>query len=303
MTLKILVTGSTGNVGRAVVDCLVEMGAPVRAAVRPSEIANTPNLPAGVEITPFDLGDPTTFAPALAGVDRLFLMRPPAITDIEHTIKPFVETAARMGVRHITFLSLIGAESNRLVPHRAVEDLLIAGDVPYTLLRAGFFMQNLDTTHRAEIRDENEIFIPAGHGRTAFIDVRDIAAVAAKTLTESGHDNVAYPLTGEESLTYDEVADVLTASLGRPITYTHPQRPPFCVAALAQRSTPELCRCDDDDLSDHSLGHGRQNDGRCAPLAGARPAHIARVCGGLCGRVAEDNRLDRRQTTTGEQIT
>ncbi|MBK8432518.1 MAG: SDR family oxidoreductase [Chloroflexi bacterium] len=222
MTLKILVTGATGNVGRAVVDCLVEMGAPVRAAVRPSELAHTPNLPAGVEITPFDLGDPTTFVPALAGVDRLFLMRPPAITDIEHTIKPFVETAARMGVRHITFLSLIGAESNRLVPHRAVEDLLIAGDVPYTLLRAGFFMQNLDTTHRAEIRDENEIFIPAGHGRTAFIDVRDIAAVAAKTLTEPGHDNVAYPLTGEESLTYDEVADVLTASLGRPITYTHP---------------------------------------------------------------------------------
>ncbi len=138
MTLKILVTGATGNVGRAVVDCLVEMGAPVRAAVRPSELAHTPNLPAGVEITPFDLGDPTTFAPALAGVDCLFLMRPPAITDIEHTIKPFVETAARMGVRHITFLSLIGAESNRLVPHRAVEDLLIAGDVPYTLLRAGF---------------------------------------------------------------------------------------------------------------------------------------------------------------------
>ena len=99
MTLKILVTGATGNVGRAVVDCLVEMGAPVRAAVRPNELAHTPNLPAGVEITPFDLGDPTTFAPALAGVDRLFLMRPPAITDIEHTIKPFVETAACMGVR------------------------------------------------------------------------------------------------------------------------------------------------------------------------------------------------------------
>lgn len=217
---KILVTGATGNVGRALVDCLVEMGAPVCAAVRDPQ--RTHDFSASVETVALDLADPTTYAPALTGVKRLFLMRPPAITDIEHTLKPFVAMATEMGVRHITFLSLLGAESNRFVPHYEVEQLLMAGGVPYTFLRAGFFMQNLDTTHRAEIRDRDELFIPAGQGKTAFIDVRDIAAVAAKTLTEVGHAYQAYPLTGEESLTYDEVAEILSAQLGRRIRYANP---------------------------------------------------------------------------------
>ena len=225
MTGKILVTGATGNVGGAVVNCLAELDVEVRTAVY--NPAHAPQFPTGVETVAFDFAQPDSYAAALDGVDRLFLMRPPAITDIEHTIKPFVEAAAQAGVRHITFLSLLGAEGNRFVPHRAVEDLLIAGDVPYTLLRAGFFMQNLDTTHRAEIRDRDELFIPAGNGRTAFIDVRDIAAVAAKTLTEPGHANQAYPLTGEQALTYGEVADVLSEALGRPIRYARPNAVQF----------------------------------------------------------------------------
>jgi nucleoside-diphosphate-sugar epimerase len=83
-------------------------------------------------------------------------------------------------------------------------------------------MQNLDTTHRADIVEHNDLFIPAGNGRTAFIDVRDIGAVAARVLTEPGHENTTYALTGRESLTYGEVADIMSAELGRPITYSDP---------------------------------------------------------------------------------
>ncbi len=70
----------------------------------------------------------------------------------------------------------------------------------YTFLRASFFMQNLSTTHCQDIRDNDEIFIPAGIGKTSFIDVRDIAVVAVKVMTEPGHENKAYALTGRAPL-------------------------------------------------------------------------------------------------------
>lgn len=217
----ILVTGATGNVGREIVKLLADASHSVRATVSSEEIAK--KLPrAGVEHIVFNFDDSRTFDRAFAGVDRLFLMRPPAISDIKHTIKPVIDYAGEVGVKQIVFLSLVGAEKNRVVPHAKVETFLRASGVPYTFLRCGFFMQNLSTTHRQDICDNNDIFIPAGHGKTAFVDVRDIAEVAVKTLTESGHENKAYPLTGSEALSYFEVADLFSQVLGRTITYSDP---------------------------------------------------------------------------------
>lgn len=78
------------------------------------------------------------------------------------------------------------------------------------------------TTHAPEIRELNEIIVPAGNGKTSFIDVRDIAVVAAKALTEPGHENKAYALTGNEALTYTEIAAILSEVVGRKIVYKHP---------------------------------------------------------------------------------
>lgn len=221
MNKKILVTGATGNVGREVARILYEQNQPLRATVMSEEGAQ--NLPdAGIEWRIFDFGDPGTYPAAFEDVDRLFLMRPPAISDIKRTIKPTIDYAASAGVRHIVFLSLLGAEKNRFVPHYKVEQLLIGGEIPYTLLRCGFFMQNLNTTHRLDIQQQNDLFIPAGKGKTAFIDVRDIAAVAVKTLTEPGHEGQAYPLTGGQALDYYDVASIFSEVLGREITYSRP---------------------------------------------------------------------------------
>ncbi len=221
MKEKILITGATGNVGLPLLTQLYKEHYPVRAAVSSAESAA--KLPYDeIEWVRFDFTDPTTFEAAFDGVGKLFLMRPPQIADVAQYIKPVLTYAQKVGVRHITFLSLLGADQNRLIPHHKVERWLLEGDVSYTLLRAGFFMQNLDTTHRRDIADYDELFIPAGHGRTAFIDTRDIAAVAAKTLTEAGHENKAYELTGAEALTYAEVAEVFTAELGRDIRYVNP---------------------------------------------------------------------------------
>lgn len=215
----ILVTGASGNVGREVIRALAGRGASARAAMLNSA-GNPPGMAA--EVAPFDFTDPSTFPAAFGGATRLFLVRPPAISNVKRDIQPAIDFAARAGLKQIVFLSLIGAERNRLTPHARIEKLLQKSGVPWTMLRCGFFMQNLDTTHRADIVEHDDIFIPAGGGRTAFIDVRDIGAVAARALTEPGHENQAYSLTGSEALSYAEVAAIMTEELGRPITYSDP---------------------------------------------------------------------------------
>lgn len=221
MSGVILVTGATGNVGREVVRELAARGAAARAAVY--NVADAQRAPTeAAETARFDFLDPATFPAAFAGVDRLFLMRPPALSNVRRDMQPAIDYAARCGVGQVVFLSLVGAERNRLVPHAKIEKLLMASGMPWTMLRCGFFMQNLDTTHRADLVEADDLFIPAGGGRTAFIDARDIGAVAARVLTEPGHDHQAYNLTGSEALSYGEVAAILSEELGRPITYSDP---------------------------------------------------------------------------------
>jgi len=225
MNETILVTGATGNVGREVIRELVARRADVRAAVISDQGAQ--NLGADVPQAIFDFADQSTYPAAFEGVGKMFLMRPPQISDIDRFIKPAIDFAAANGVSQIVFLSLLGADKNKVVPHAKVEALLLDGPTPYTLLRCGFFMQNLSTTHAADIRERDDLFIPAGKGKTSFIDARDIGAAAAVTLTEPGHENTAYPLTGAAAYDYYEVAEMMTEVLGRPITYSDPSPPKF----------------------------------------------------------------------------
>lgn len=221
MSRPILVTGALGNVGAAVVAELLAAGQPVRAADKQIErvVARFGSTVAAARL---EFGQPATYAAALEGAERMLLVRPPAVADTQRAIVPALDAARRAGVRHVVFLSLIGAERNRLVPHYAIEQYLKTSGMSYTFLRPSFFMQNLSTTHRAEIRDRNEIYVPAGTGKTSFIDARDIAAVAAKALAEDGHAGMIYELTGAEALDYYDVAGRLSAALGRPISYRRP---------------------------------------------------------------------------------
>lgn len=168
MTGAVLVTGATGNVGAAVARHLLARGEPVVSALRD---AADPAVVAGSESRAFDFENPEGWADALAGVDRLFLLRPPAIADVQRHLFPVIEAALQHGVRHIVFLSLQGVQFNTATPHHAVEKQLRALKAPFTFLRPNFFMQNLSTTYAAEIRDRSEIAVPAGRARTAFIDV------------------------------------------------------------------------------------------------------------------------------------
>jgi uncharacterized protein YbjT (DUF2867 family) len=232
MISNILVTGATGNVGKEVVRLLSELDYPVTAAVR-NPIEASKNLSNKVRCVSFDFNNPETFADAFAGINKLFLVRPPAIADINR-ITPALNAAKQAGIEEIVFLSIIGADKNKIVPHYKIERAIEQLNIPVTFLRCSFFMQNLNTTHREDIRLRDRLFMPAGNGKTSFIDVRDIAAVAVKILTESPEpskeklsSNRAYDLTGVAALAYAEVATIFTTILGRPIQYTNPSIPIF----------------------------------------------------------------------------
>ena len=175
----------------------------------------------GVEWVPFSFEDQATFPRALAGIEVVFLMRPPQITKAA-VFKPFLEAASRSGVGRLLLLSVSGAEHNPLLPHHRLEKLVKAGGLEWTILRPADFMQNLETVHAQSIRVRNEIAVPAGAGRSAFIDVADIGAIAARIVGEDSHSGHGYTLTGPAALSFYEVAQVLTTVLGRTITYRDP---------------------------------------------------------------------------------
>ena len=227
----ILVTGASGNVGGDVLGGLLKLGIPTRAAVTdPARAATT--LPADANMTRFDFNDTACFPAALEGVTRVFLMRPPAIGNPK-VFKPFLEAIRAAGIEQVVFLSLLGAQGNPVVPHRKIELEIEKLELPHVFLRPSFFLQHLTGTHLIDIVERNEIFVPAGTGRTSFIDARDIASVAVRALSVPHIVNGGIDLTGAEALSYADVAAIFSRVLGRTISYSDP--PPLKFGLEMQR--------------------------------------------------------------------
>jgi uncharacterized protein YbjT (DUF2867 family) len=216
---RVLVTGAIGNVGREVVRALVARGRDVRAvdlAPRAVSAMHGDTVEAGR----LDYEQPETFSGALDGCSSLFLVRPPAIADMEATLLPFIDAALARGIQHIVFLSVLGAATNKLVPHHAVEVHLARTGASHTLLRPGFFAQNLGSAYRNDIAQDGRLFLPAGRGRVAFVDIRDVAELAALVFDEpQAHVGAAYTCTGPEALSFEETARLMTDVVRRPIRY------------------------------------------------------------------------------------
>jgi uncharacterized protein YbjT (DUF2867 family) len=126
------------------------------------------------------------------------------------------------------------------VPHHGIERLIKKSGLAWTFLRPSFFMQNLSTTHRADICERDEVYVPAGNGRTNFVDVTDIGEAAAVVLTSPGHDRRAYEITGSEALTYAQVAETLSRACGRTISYARPSSAQFKARMLAAGQDAEF---------------------------------------------------------------
>lgn len=235
----ILVTGATGTIGAPLVRALLDAGATVRAASRHPEPSGTAQE--RLEHVRFDLTDPTTWSAAFTGVETMFLLRPPQIGNVRRDVAPALKAARAAGVRHVVLLSVQGADRLRIVPHARIESWLRGSGMGWTFVRPSFFTQNLAQVHGAQVRAHDELLMPAGRGRTAFVDAEDVAAVAAVALLDpTAHTGRAYTPTGQEALTYAEVAAQLSDVVGRRITYRAPGLVEYVRRARAWGMAPSM---------------------------------------------------------------
>jgi uncharacterized protein YbjT (DUF2867 family) len=219
----ILVTGATGLNGGELVRLLSGRGIHVRALVRSRTRAAALSSLANVEIVEGDMARPETLSEPLRGVDQAMLISSsdPAMLEIQSN---FIDAARRAGVEHVVKLSGIMPDTDSPFRfarmHGEIERKLERSGIAFTHLRAGEFMHAYFRQVPAIVA-KGAFFLPMEDARIASIDIGDIAEVAAKALTEPGHEGKIYPLTGPEALTMAEVAQKLSAATGRAIRYVN----------------------------------------------------------------------------------
>lgn len=212
---------STGKVGQEIIRELNTAKGNYRAATHSVERAKkTWDFP--VSATYFSYDDPTSFAPVLHDVNRLFLLHPEDVPGRHQQLFAFIDAAIEAGVDEIVFMSALGVDLQPTDPLYEVEQHVAQSGAQFTILRPNWFMQNFCTQDLRSINTRNEIIMPSGDARIALIDTRDIAAVAAKLLLDGVETGMEYTLTGGEALTYGEVAARLSAVTGRTITHDSP---------------------------------------------------------------------------------
>ena len=217
-----LILGGTGRTGSVLADKLTRHGVTARTAAR-----------RGADVR-FDWDDKATYAPALAGADRLYLVTPVLRVTYTEQVAEFLDLAEATGVRHVTFLSAYNADQAPAgIDIAAIEnDLAARTAVTSSVLRPAWVMQNFADDHLPVI--DGVITAPSRGGREAFVDAEDIASVAAQTLLRpEAHAGARYDLTGPQALTFAEAADIISSVSGRLIAYHDIDQEAWIGGALA----------------------------------------------------------------------
>ena len=214
----ILVIGATGQTGQEVVRELVGRGAPVRGVSRSEEgAARIREL--GAEGAVADIADPASLEPAFRGVETAYVATPSDERQLalEENVFSVAEAA---GAYRVVKLSVLAAAEDAPVrfsrSHARSEAALQASSLRWTILRPSGFMQNY-LMQAGAVAGEGRLYSAAPDGAVSHIDARDISAVAAKVLSEEGHDNTAYTLTGPEAHTDHAIAAQLGEVRGRDV--------------------------------------------------------------------------------------
>ncbi len=216
----IFLTGATGTVGSPLLARLAQQGVPIRALAH-SPAGRELIERSGVEAVDGDFDRPDTLEGAMAGCDHLFLLSPPH-PDQPTREKAAIDAAKRAGVSHVVALSVMGADPASPVAfgrwHADIDAHLVGSGLGYTILRPAGFMQvhllPVDT-----IRSQGRWYGMAGEGAAGYIDVDDVAAVAAVALTSPGHAAATYELTGPAAISMPQAAAVLSEVIGRSVDY------------------------------------------------------------------------------------
>ncbi len=217
---RILVSGASGTVGRAVVERLSRAGASFRAGYS-SEAKVDAARAAGLDAVRCDFARPDTIVAALDDVDRLFLLAGGREEQTALEIAA-VRAATDARVEHVVKLSVWGAAEESFSfarIHRPIERALEASGLGWTFLRPNGFLQNLVRYHGAALRHDGVLAVPAASAAISHVDIRDVADVAVACLLEPGHAGRAYALSGVDALSWYDIATRLENALGRRVRY------------------------------------------------------------------------------------
>ncbi len=215
---KILVTGSTGNVGSRLVQRLVELGQSVRAFTRKGDKSS---FAPSVEVVEGDYTDIESLRRAMAGVSKMYLLS--AGHDLPAHEANAIGAAKEAGVEHVVKHSVAGAQWKALELgrwHRAGEERLEASGLNWTFLRPAAFDTNAFGWIQT-VKAQGTVYGALGEAALPVIDPADIAAAAAVVLTTPGHAGKAYDLSGPESLTTAQQVEILAKAIGKPLTYVN----------------------------------------------------------------------------------
>jgi len=214
---NILVLGATGNNGSEVVAALKKRNVPCKAAVRTKEKGSKIEGP-GVELVEVDLDNVASLTAALQGIQKLFVVTPPVSTHLGRSI---FDEAKKAGVKHVVLLTAACDDHPKFIwgqYHYENEKYLAATGMDYTILRPTSFFVNL-FGHLDSIKNESAIYQALGYSKMNFISNSDIGEAAAVVLTTEGHAGKTYTLTGPDTITWFEVADIFSELLDREISY------------------------------------------------------------------------------------
>jgi uncharacterized protein YbjT (DUF2867 family) len=220
---NILITGATGNIGIEVIRFLTRIDSPNRiiAGVRNIEKAKSvfkdfPKL----EYVNFDFEDFETFDNALNEIDRVFILRPPHISNIELYFKPLISKMNHKKIKQVVFLSVQGAEKSNVIPHNKIERLIHENRLDFIFLRPSYFMQNLTTTLITDIKTKRQIILPAGKAKFNWIDTENIGEIGAIMLNKfDDYKNQAIEITGQENENFKKVTELINESIDNPIEF------------------------------------------------------------------------------------
>jgi uncharacterized protein YbjT (DUF2867 family) len=222
----ILIVGSTGKTGSVLVKKLQKRNVEVRVLVRSAERAKK-QFEEEVEIYEgFDYDKPETFTAALSGVEKLYLVSSSDFHWLKQ-VKSFIDAAKEAKVKHIVRptgfrCSDLTRGFGASLPgkwHAESEEYIKSHGFIYTFLRPTWFYQNFQWINGEEIRHKGKISMPFGDAHLNLIDIRDIAEVAALALTEPGHENKIYELTGPQTFTMPEIAEIISMHTSRTVRY------------------------------------------------------------------------------------
>lgn len=217
MKNTILVLGASGSVSLEAARQLAKKEFEVFVGTKNLTKAVLMNIP-GVKFRHFDYTDPLTYDAVFEGIESVLLVSPPVSMKLHSLVEAVIDQAINMNVQQIVNVSMLGIGDDKH-PMRIIERRIEDSGLMYSILRPNCYMQNFNTYFKNSILSEDKIKAPVGNTKTSFIDIRDVAEIAVKLITNHFQENKTFILTGDQAITMKEAARIISSSLNRDIKY------------------------------------------------------------------------------------